>query len=57
MQHPAVWHSLLHADTNLVSVHGNYEQIEGIPAIQIYYVHTKDNRPALIQFVLKAITN
>lgn len=48
---------LLHADTTSVSVHGNYEHIEGTPAIQITYGHTKDNRPDLKQFVLITITN
>jgi len=48
---------LLHADTTSVSVHGNYEHIDGTPAIQITYGHTKDNRPDLKQFVLSTITN
>ncbi len=49
--------NLLHADTTSVSVHGNYEHIDGTPAIQITYGHTKDNRPDLKQFVLSTITN
>ena len=48
---------LLHADTTSVSVHGNYEHIDGTPAIQITYGHTKDKRPDLKQFVLSTITN
>lgn len=48
---------LLHADTTSVSVHGNYEHIDGTPAIQITYGHTKDNRPNLKQFVMSTITN
>ena len=48
---------LLHADTTSVSVHGNYEHIDGTPAIQITYGHTKDNRPDLKQFILSTITN
>lgn len=48
---------LFHADTTSVSVHGNYEHIDGTPAIQITYGHTKDNRPDLKQFVLSTITN
>ena len=48
---------LLHADTTSVSVHGNYEHIDGTPTIQITYGHTKDNRPDLKQFVLSTITN
>jgi transposase len=48
---------LLHTDTTSVSVQGNYEHIDGTPAIQITYGHTKDNRPDLKQFVLSTITN
>ena len=48
---------LLHADTTSVSVHGNYEHIDGTPAIEITYGHTKDNRPDLKQFILSTITN
>ena len=57
MQHPPFGTQLLHADTTRVSVHGNYEHVEGTPAIQITWGHTKDNRPDLIQFVLSTITN
>jgi transposase len=48
---------LLHADTTSVSVHGNYEHIDGSRAIEITYGHTKDNRPDLKQFVMSMITN
>ena len=48
---------LLHADTTSVSVHEEYEHIDGSPAIEITYGHTKDNRPDLKQFVLSMITN
>ena len=57
MQHLPFGTQLLHADTTSVSVHGNYEHIDGTPAIQITYGHTKDNRPDLKQFVLSTITN
>jgi len=57
MQHLQFGTQLLHADTTSVSVHGNYEHIDGTPAIQITYGHTKDNRPDLKQFVLSTITN
>jgi len=48
---------LLHADTTSVSVHGDYENIDGSRAIEITYGHTKDNRPDLKQFVMSMITN
>jgi transposase len=48
---------LLHADTTSVSVHGNYEHIDGKSAIEITCGHTKDNRLALKQFVLSTITS
>jgi transposase len=48
---------LLHADTTSVSVHGDYEHIDGSRAIEITYGHTKDNRPDLKQFVMSMITN
>ena len=57
MQNVQFGTQLLHADTTSVSVHGNYEHIDGTPAIQITYGHTKDNRPDLKQFVLSTITN
>jgi len=57
MQNVKFGTQLLHADTTSVSVHGNYEHIDGTPAIQITYGHTKDNRPDLKQFVLSTITN
>jgi len=48
---------LLHADTTSVSVHGNYEHIDGSRAIEITYGHTKDSHPDLKQFVMSMITN
>jgi len=57
MQNVQFGTQLFHADTTSVSVHGNYEHIDGTPAIQITYGHTKDNRPDLKQFVLSTITN
>ena len=57
MQNVQFGTQLLHADTTSVSIHGNYEHIDGTPAIQITYGHTKDNRPDLKQFVLSTITN
>jgi transposase len=57
MQNVQFGTQLLHADTTSVSVHGNYEHIDGTPAIQITYGHNKDNRPDLKQFVLSTITN
>jgi transposase len=57
MQNVQFGTQLLHADTTSVSVHGNYEHIDGTPAIQITYGHTKNNRPDLKQFVLSTITN
>ena len=48
---------LLHADTTSVSVHGDYEHIDGSRAIRSRYGHTKDNRPDLKQFVMSMITN
>jgi transposase len=47
----------LHADTTSVSVHGEYEHIDGSRAIEITYGHTKDNRPDLKQFIVSMITN
>ncbi|KUG19024.1 mobile element protein [hydrocarbon metagenome] len=57
MQNVPFGTQLLHADTTSVSVHGNDDHIDGTPAIQITYGHTKDNRPDLKQFVLGTITN
>lgn len=48
---------LLHVDTTSVSVHGYFEHIDGSPAIEITYGHTKDHRPDLKQFVMSTITN
>ena len=48
---------LPHAHTTSVSVHGDYEHIDGSRAIEITYGHTKDNRPGLKQFVMSMITN
>jgi transposase len=47
----------LHADTTSVSVHGDYEHIDGSRAIEITYGHTKDNRPDLKQFIVSLITH
>ena len=48
---------LLHVDTTSVSVHGYYEHIDGSPAIELTYGHTKDHRPDLKQFIMSTITN
>jgi transposase len=48
---------LLQCDTTNLSVHGDYQHIEGSSAIEITYGHAKDGRDDLQRFGIGTITN